>query len=209
MTSSAPGKIPATPKGAATRAYLLNTAAAVFAEHGYAATTQADLIAASGLTKGAFYFYFPSKRELALAVLADQHNRWLTHVTDRVHTHPTPGAQLAALVPAMLDLIASEPAAWSITRLTRDLAADNDIAEQVREPTLRWIEFVADVLRRGQATGELRAELDPEHLATVLVAAFDGLKSLTDIVARPEHAAREFTEYAATLTSLVNLALLP
>lgn len=46
--------VPATPKGAATRAFLLLTAARVFGERGYSATTLNKLIAASGLTKGAF-----------------------------------------------------------------------------------------------------------------------------------------------------------
>ena len=58
-----------TPKGAATRAFLLQVAAEVFAERGYVETTMAELIARSGLTKGAFYFHFSSKDQLALAVV--------------------------------------------------------------------------------------------------------------------------------------------
>src|SRR4029450_8640870 len=65
-------RVPATAKGEATGAYLLRTAAQVFGERGYTATTQNDLIAAAGLTKGAFYFYFRSKADLALAVLQAQ-----------------------------------------------------------------------------------------------------------------------------------------
>ena len=37
-----------TPKGAATRAFLLQVAAEVFAERGYVETTMAELIARSG-----------------------------------------------------------------------------------------------------------------------------------------------------------------
>jgi TetR/AcrR family transcriptional repressor of nem operon len=203
MTEPA-GKTPTTAKGEATGAFLLRTAAAVFAERGYRATTQNDLIAASGLTKGAFYFYFRSKRDLALAVIADQHGRWLVRVRDRVLTQPTPTAQFRALVPAMLDLVATEPQAWSITRLTRELALDDTIADEVRAPTLQWIVVVADLVRRGQAAGELRTDLDPHQLATVLVGAFDGLKDLTDILQLDQPA---FAQHVRTLAALVELAL--
>ena len=60
---------PVTPKGQATRASILQTAAEVFAERGYAETTLSELIARSGLTKGALYVHFTSKEQLALTVL--------------------------------------------------------------------------------------------------------------------------------------------
>ena len=65
MRATRDAPAPATAKGAATRAFLLHTSAGVFAERGYAATTMGELIAASRLTKGAFYFHFRSKAELA------------------------------------------------------------------------------------------------------------------------------------------------
>jgi AcrR family transcriptional regulator len=49
---------PVTARGVATRAFLLQVAAEVFAERGYTEATMAELIARSGLTKGAFYFHF-------------------------------------------------------------------------------------------------------------------------------------------------------
>ncbi|MFD1050588.1 TetR family transcriptional regulator, partial [Kibdelosporangium lantanae] len=103
---------PATAKGEATRAFLLQTAARLFAERGYTGTALSDLIAASGLTKGAFYFYFPSKAALALAVLRDQQERWLGHVGKRILSAGTAVEQFRALAPVMLELLASEPGAW-------------------------------------------------------------------------------------------------
>ncbi|POM22479.1 HTH-type transcriptional regulator QacR [Actinomadura rubteroloni] len=205
MTQST--KNPATPKGEATRAFLLATAARVFAERGYTATTQNELIAASGLTKGAFYFYFPSKRELALAVLEDQQARWLEKVGGRVLAASGAPGRLRALVHAMLDLIRDDPGAWSVTRLTRELSDDPAAADQVRRPMRRWVDFVAGLIRDGQANGELRAGPDPEALAVVLVGAFDGLKSLTDVLDPGEQAGERFAERARVLLELTELAL--
>src|SRR3954462_10295454 len=119
MTTRPQPTAPATAKGEATRAFLLRTAARVFAERGYTGTALSDLIAASGLTKGAFYFYFSSKSALALAVLHDQQARWLHHVSERVLTHATALEQFRALTPAMLELLEADPGAWSVNRLTK------------------------------------------------------------------------------------------
>ncbi|WP_211278008.1 TetR family transcriptional regulator [Couchioplanes caeruleus] len=200
-------RVPATAKGEATRAHLLRTAAAIFAERGYAATTQSDLIAASGLTKGAFYFYFRSKADLALAVLQEQKGRWLTEVGERVLAEPTASQQLRALVPTMLDLISREPAAWSVTRLTRELSADPALAADVSKVPAEWLAFIADVIQRGQADGDLRAGLKPELVAAVLVGAFDGLKDLTDVLEPGDRGGVAFTERVHTFLALVELAL--
>jgi len=200
--------VPATAKGEATRAFLLRTAAQVFAERGYAGTALTDLIAASGLTKGAFYFYFQSKSALALAVLRDQQERWLRQVGERVLPAGTAVEQFRALAPAMLELLAAEPGAWSITRLTKDLAADPATADEVSEPMGRWVDFVADIVRRGQAGGDLRPGVDPHHVAVVLVGAFDGLKALTDVLNPGARASEVFAQRAQVLLTVIEHGLL-
>ncbi len=74
-------------------------AAAVFAERGYTDTTLAELIARSGLTKGAFYFHFASKEQLALAVLEEKQRQWLEFVRQRALDKPRAIDQLRALGP--------------------------------------------------------------------------------------------------------------
>ncbi|WP_107084581.1 TetR family transcriptional regulator [Streptomyces europaeiscabiei] len=55
-----------------TRRAILDAAGEVFAEHGYAGATIQDVYNRCGVTKGAFYFHFTSKVELAQAVLDEQ-----------------------------------------------------------------------------------------------------------------------------------------
>jgi len=200
--------VPATAKGEATRAFLLRTAALVFAEHGYTGTSLNDLIAASGLTKGAFYFYFRSKAALAIAVLRDQQDRWLRQVSERALSAGTAAEQFQALPGIMLELLATEPGAWSITRLTKDMTEDPATAEEASKPMAAWVEFVADIVRRGQADGDLRSDLDPHHVAVVLIGAFDGLKSLTDVLGSGTQVATAFSQRAQVLLAIVERGLL-
>ncbi|MEU1409958.1 helix-turn-helix domain-containing protein, partial [Streptomyces sp. NPDC005728] len=55
-----------------TRRAILVAAAGVFAEVGFEAATIAEILQRAGVTKGALYFHFASKQELAQAVLAGQ-----------------------------------------------------------------------------------------------------------------------------------------
>ena len=54
-------------KGEQTRQRIVERAAPVFNQRGYAGTSLAELIAATGLEKGGIYNHFASKDELALA----------------------------------------------------------------------------------------------------------------------------------------------
>jgi AcrR family transcriptional regulator len=56
----------------ARRQEILAAACALFAEKGFAGTSMADVVAATGLATGTLYRYFPSKNDLVLAVCQDQ-----------------------------------------------------------------------------------------------------------------------------------------
>ncbi len=63
---------PLTPKAEATRARLLDVAAEVFVERGYAAVSLRDIAVAAGVTKGAIYGHFRSKGQLLVEVIRTQ-----------------------------------------------------------------------------------------------------------------------------------------
>jgi AcrR family transcriptional regulator len=52
-----------------TRERLLQIAASLFGSHGWEATTLEDILSAAGITKGAFYHYFPGKQALCEAAI--------------------------------------------------------------------------------------------------------------------------------------------
>ena len=161
------------------------------------------MIARSGRTKGAFYFHFASKEQLALAVLEEKQRQWREFVQEQVLARPRAIDQLLALGPAMIRLHREDPGAYSAQRLTRDLARVPELADRVRAQTRDWIELVAGIVSQAQRDGDLAVKPEATALATVLVAATDGLKDLSDIVDPPSRARRGFERRLQHLTELV------
>ena len=192
-----------TPKGAATRAFLLQTAAEVFAERGYTETTLAELIARSGLTKGAFYFHFSSKEQLALAVLEEKQRQWIDSVVQATSAEPAAFDQLRAVAAALVKLH-RDPSAFSVSRLTRDLARVATVSDVVRDHMRTWLGLVAGLIRQAQAEGDLPETVDADDLAAVLVATTDGLKDLGALIDSQGRARRAYERRMNTLIKLVD-----
>jgi len=160
-----------------TRRAVLVAAAAVFAEVGYEAATIAEILARAGVTKGALYFHFSSKEELAQAVLAGQ-----------LETVPAvPARELLlqqgldeAFVLAHL-LSVGDPLVQGSIRLTVDQGAPTDGLDR-RAPMSGWIAHNADLLGRAKERGELLPHVDVAAAARMFVGAFTGVQVLSKIM---------------------------
>jgi AcrR family transcriptional regulator len=89
--------MPPTARGQRTRSLIVERTAAVFDRQGFAAATLNDLVQATGLSRGAFYFHFDSKDSLAEAIVQTQHERWLPLLDDLERTEPDPLRRLIRL----------------------------------------------------------------------------------------------------------------
>lgn len=80
------------PKGSSkedTLPRLLQEARSLFAEQGYAQTTFKDIGKALGMSHAAIYAYFPSKKELYLATIADAQSLLLPFYLDALESKKT------------------------------------------------------------------------------------------------------------------------
>lgn len=91
-------------QGDATRRRLVDTAVALFTEHGFAGTSTTAVVKAAGVTRGALYHHFADKEALFEAA----HEQVQLEVAERcaaaaAAAHPGPAAGLRAGMAAYLD----------------------------------------------------------------------------------------------------------
>jgi TetR/AcrR family transcriptional regulator, transcriptional repressor for nem operon len=67
--NATPSTLPATRKGEETRDRILAAATELIHKRGFKETGLSDILAASGVPKGSFYFYFKSKEDLGRELL--------------------------------------------------------------------------------------------------------------------------------------------
>ncbi len=165
-----------------TREQILEVAAAAFARDGYAGTSLNELIRASGLTKGAFYFHFDSKEALALATFRHKQAQLIERVMAQVEDEPDAIAELRALIRVRTRAYGDDPSARCILRLGSELGAkagpDSDFA-RYQELT---IESFAGIVRRGQREGLLRADVDARAAGEAIFAAMVGADRLSRLM---------------------------
>ncbi|MFE9767987.1 ScbR family autoregulator-binding transcription factor [Streptomyces sp. NPDC005808] len=156
-----------------TRQTILLAAATIFEEHGYQAATISQILAAAGVTKGALYFHFQSKEDLAQGVIAEQELRF------SVPPRPSKVQEIVDVVMLHAHRLQTDPMVRAGVRLSMDQLAEG---LDRSGPFLRWGEVGLDLLQQAQAQGELMPHVSPSETADVIVGSFAGIQSMSQAV---------------------------
>jgi AcrR family transcriptional regulator len=184
-----------TDRGVETRRHILDVAARVFAEKGYAGASFSALIEASGLTKGAFYFHFPSKEALALAAFGHTQEKWVSAVLAATDGSAPAADQLEAMLEAAVHFHETEPAARCVARLCFELGEASSLRPQLVPYLTTWEEMVTALIRGAQDEGDYRPDFDAMAAARVSVAAFIGIADVSQVVSEGQDLRRRAEEF--------------
>jgi TetR/AcrR family transcriptional regulator, transcriptional repressor for nem operon len=169
-----------TRKGQATRERILECAADLIYRHGVQGTSNDTLRRAAGVSGSQLAHYFPDKETLVRATLA-----WRAESMMGLRQVPPRGpldsmAALRAWADSYLKRPEVVAGGCSFGSLAAEvLKSDLDVRDAVAEGFARWRTQFVHGLTAMRDRGELRADADPDHLATTLMAAFQGGLLLT------------------------------
>jgi len=178
---------PVTGRGEGTRRCILDEAALAFAHNGYAGTSLNDVIKQTGLTKGAFYFHFPSKEALALEVFRAKQEEWAAKALHAASGKPRALDQMIEMMRATCTLHEEDPAARAVARLCWELGEDEQLAPQMTPFLTNWFDLLEGVFRRAQDEGDVRTDVDIKAIAEVCVSAFIGISDVSHLVGATGH----------------------
>jgi AcrR family transcriptional regulator len=127
-----------------TRDHLLQIAASLFGSHGWEATTLNDILSAAGITKGAFYHYFPGKQALCEAAIDQAVSEIELLLKSRNHQQ-SGRDQLDQLLARLEEL--NRSGQWTRFRLLVRLSADSCESYPTIGARLRifWKEFLQEI----------------------------------------------------------------
>jgi AcrR family transcriptional regulator len=155
-----------------TRRTILEAAAAVFDERGYNSATIGEILTRAQVTKGALYFHFSSKEELAMGVFEEQ-----------LPDSPLPpqDTRIQELIDSGL-VLARRLRTEALVRASVGLALDQGATGLDRIPAFRmWIDQNARTLAAAKSRGELLPLVDVDETAELVVGAYSGVQLLSQL----------------------------
>jgi AcrR family transcriptional regulator len=170
-----------TPKGAATRARIVQSAADHVLAHGVGGTTLDDIRAGTSTSKSQLFHYFPGgKSDLVAAIASFQSERVLDAQRPYLDTLDTWEAW-EGWRKAVVTHYGSQ-AHWGcpIGALASELmGSDPTLSAEVAAYMDRWRGYLQAGVTRMRTAGLLRADASPEKLALAIFAALHGGLLLT------------------------------
>ena len=186
-----------TPKGARTRARIVEEAAALIHERGVADTTLEDVKVAADVSGSQLYHYFPDKNALVQAVIDYQ--------ADAIVSNQGQLLRSANGVEAWRKMVISEAkrtkakGGCPLGSLGGQLAeCDPEARVLIAAGFDQWAAAIGDGLRSLHADGKLRSGIDPDDLATTLLATLQGGLLLAQV----QRSTRPFETAINTLLAL-------
>jgi AcrR family transcriptional regulator len=173
-----------------TRHAVIQAAAAVFAERGYAAATIAEILERAGVTKGALYFHFTSKESLARGVIESQitDDHWVPREM-KLQEWVDLSMTLAARIPHEVVLVAGIR-----------LSADGQGRAMFGSAWPAWMEVVREKVAAAKEQGEVLAHIDPQQTAELFVGSWIGMQALSE-------AQSNWTDLSGRISTLFNYIL--
>jgi AcrR family transcriptional regulator len=153
-----------------TRRVILEAAASVFDEQGYDRATIAEVLERAGVTKGALYFHFASKEQLALAVLEEQ-------VVDiAVEPQKIKLQEFVDSGQVLAYRLRSDPIQRGAARLAVEQGSNHLDRKQ---SMISWTRFVEGLLIEARDRGEVLESIVVRETAELFVGAFAGLQMMS------------------------------
>jgi AcrR family transcriptional regulator len=177
-------------KAQATKAHIIEQAAALFNQQGYAGASMADVMRVTGLQKGGIYNHFRSKDELALEAFDFAVERIQQRFRGALAGKRHAVDRLVAML-NVYDCFLVDPPVQGGCPLLNTAVESDDTHPALRKKTQlainAWRSLIERIVEKGIARGELPTTTDGPMVATILIATVEGGIMLSKLYDDPAH----------------------
>lgn len=193
-------------KAKQTKARIIQQAAVVFNQQGYAGSSIADIMQATGLKKGGIYNHFSSKDELAVAAFDYAVSLMSQQIWSAVKTKSNAVERLQALVSSYLAYVEAPPVMGGCPILNTAIEVD-DTDSPLRDRAIAamssWRSLIVRIIQKGIKKNEIPATVEPDTIATIIICTIEGAIMMTQLEKNPVHLQRAI----AHLQSYIQISL--
>ncbi len=180
-------------KALQTRAKIIQQAANLFNQKGYAGSSLSDIMQATGLQKGGIYNHFSSKEELALAAfdfaVKQVKQRYLKALRGKRHAIE----KLKAMVETFSTAIDELPIKGGCPLLNTAVESDDThpaLRARAQQAMDEWRQMIRRIVEAGMEKGEIQPLTAPDTVATIFIATLEGALMMTKLYGEPVHLKR-------------------
>jgi TetR/AcrR family transcriptional repressor of nem operon len=179
-------------KGEATRRRILEQAAPVFNQRGYAGASMSELVDATGIEKGGIYNHFGSKEELAVEAF-DYAISLIVDGYAAVQEGKVGLDRLVAMIEIFGDWSGHPLVAGGCPIMNTAIEADDTnpaLAARARAAMDSWHRLIGSIVKDAKARGDIDDHVDPYELATLVTSTLEGSLMLSKLFHDPSYKQR-------------------
>lgn len=184
-----------------TKARIVEQAALLFNQQGYAGASMSDLMRLTGLQKGGIYNHFKSKDELALEAFDFAVNRVQQKFMGALKGKRHAVDRLIALLWVYRHML-DDPLLKGGCPILNTAVESDDTHPALRTRTQQamdtWHYLIQRIVNKGILRGELRSTVDAEVVSSILIATLEGAVMLSKLygdVTHLEYALKHLHDY--------------
>lgn len=180
-------------KGEETKTRILQQAAELFNQQGYAGSSIADIMRVTGLQKGGIYNHFKNKDELALQAFdfavacVGQH----TKAVLRTKRHAV--ERLLGIIEVFRSFVDNPPIKGGCPLLNTAVESDDThpiLRERTQQGMNSWRRLICLIIEKGIDKGEIRSGVDADEVATIMIATLEGALMMSKLYGDAIHMQR-------------------
>lgn len=178
-------------KAERTRQFIIEKAAPVFNQKGYAGTSLSDMTEATGLTKGSIYGNFTDKDEVALACFDYNYDLVRQEIRKEMDKHASYRDKLLVYVDVYSNKSKYSLPVGGCPVLNTTVDADDThpaLRAKAGEALVNWKNTLTTLIEAGKTRGEFKATVNPEQMALTIIAMLEGMIVISKGTGKPAYA---------------------
>ncbi|MES2396725.1 MAG: TetR/AcrR family transcriptional regulator [Bacteroidota bacterium] len=168
-----------------TRQFIIEKSAPIFNMKGYAGTSLAHLIEATGLTKGSIYGNFENKDAVALAVYEYSINALKKRISDFLSKEISENDKLIAFTEYYRSNWEKVFEKGGCPIQNASIEADDNLSflkKHVQNSIINWVKDIAAIIEKGQKKGEFKRNINASEYAYTIITVLEGGIMLSKIM---------------------------